>query len=329
MTCKDLIGKKVIDILQWQLAKSEEITEGKVYIKLDSGELVALPRDFVAEIDAEITENEIESLFFEMGRVLFTGEPGIRRRNDLPYIEMENKAVVDVILLGEEPGNSFLELANGFIIGEKAGLVLFRSLEEFEAKQGKNYRRLQANTTDSDRDRAQVYTEISKGSHFEPSLITALTEMVNAVYAEAEGPLWAVKQDRTNEDEIARLILESRLVLAFLRNDIVGCVDVESGDDGAMFGMLVCDPNRRGLGIGSKLVVAAEEYAKDKGQQYMRLELLTPQSWKLEQKEFLFNWYTRLGYEKEYVADFAEKYPDDVHKLATPCDFTVYCKKLV
>lgn len=60
----------------------------------------------------------------------------------------------------------------------------------------------------------------------------------------------------------------------------------------------------------------------------MRLELLTPKDWKHPSKEFLKKWYTRIGYSVQSTEPLEKLHPDKVNNLATPCDFTIYHKKL-
>ena len=60
----------------------------------------------------------------------------------------------------------------------------------------------------------------------------------------------------------------------------------------------------------------------------MQLELLVPREWTHPSKQFLADWYDRLGYRVTQRADLAEDYPHLAPSLATPCDFLVYRKDL-
>jgi hypothetical protein len=60
----------------------------------------------------------------------------------------------------------------------------------------------------------------------------------------------------------------------------------------------------------------------------MQLELLVPRTWKHPVKEFLRDWYTRIGYRVVRTGDLGEDYPALVPRLATPCDFLVFHKDL-
>ena len=60
----------------------------------------------------------------------------------------------------------------------------------------------------------------------------------------------------------------------------------------------------------------------------MRLELLTPRHWQNPSKEFLKQWYTRIGYSPRAAEPLETMYPNLVPELATECDFTVWHKPL-
>ena len=92
------------------------------------------------------------------------------------------------------------------------------------------------------------------------------------------------------------------------------------------FGMVVVNPDYRGKRLGSGLVEEAEKWAKSWGAHTMRLELLTPKTWKQDTKEFMKQWYTRIGYKPQKTEPFEKQYPIDSKKLATECDFTIWLK---
>ena len=159
--------------------------------------------------------------------------------------------------------------------------------------------------------------------------VSYLTDLINRVYDEAETGMWKPKVLRTTKSEVRKYLKCSQLILTELNGTIVGSVLVQKQeDDVAEFGMLVCSPEHRGTGIGSNLVQAAEKWAKDNGCKTMRLELLTPRSWKNPSKEFLKDWYSRIGYKPRFTESLEKMYPEKVQELATDCDFTVWLKTL-
>ena len=73
--------------------------------------------------------------------------------------------------------------------------------------------------------------------------------------------------------------------------------------------MLVANPEFKGCGVGSKLVDFAENQARKAGASKMQLELLVPTEVENNDKVFLHDWYSRIGYQK-----IAEHDVDHVHK---------------
>jgi len=161
-------------------------------------------------------------------------------------------------------------------------------------------------------------------------VVRSLSNLINAVYDDAESGMWKHKATRTNAKQVRQLLKENALILAELDGKIVGSVHVNlMGKSIGEFGMLVADFDHRGKGIGSALVKAAEDWARSQKCKTMQLELLTPRHWKHPSKEFLKQWYRRIGYEPQLVEPFEKLYPEKVTELATDCDFTIWHKLLI
>ena len=166
-------------------------------------------------------------------------------------------------------------------------------------------------------------------SDLDDASIDHLVDLINTAYDEAESGMWRRPGTRTNRDQVRELLTGRHLILAELNGATVGSVCVKLMDETvAEFGMLVADSEHRGLGIGSLLVRAAEEWAKSKNRRTMRLELLTPRSWAHPSKEFLKRWYTRIGYVPQFTEPLEKTHPELIGELATECDFTVWYKPL-
>ncbi|BCB75554.1 hypothetical protein Pflav_019640 [Phytohabitans flavus] len=119
------------------------------------------------------------------------------------------------------------------------------------------------------------------------------------------------------------------LAVAHLDGTLVGAVRVQRLASGeGEFGMLVASPDHRGIGLGRRLVDFAEGWAREQGLATMQLELLWPRDWTHPVKQFLHEWYTRIGYLPVRTADFADDYAALAPLLATPCDFVIYHKPL-
>ena len=128
---------------------------------------------------------------------------------------------------------------------------------------------------------------------------------------------------------MAALIRAGEIAVARSDGRIVGAVRIQRlGSGEGEFGMLVAAPEHRGIGVGRELVHFAEGWARDHGLARMQLELLVPRTWTHPVKEFLRQWYTRIGYQAVRTGDLDEAYPALVPQLATPCDFVIYHKDL-
>ena len=134
---------------------------------------------------------------------------------------------------------------------------------------------------------------------------------------------------RTTEVEVASLIRAGEIAVARTDGRLVGAVRIQRLDSGeGEFGMLVAAADQRGVGIGRELVSFAESWAREQGFARMQLELLVPRTWSHPVKEFLRDWYTRIGYRVVRTGNLEEDYPALVPHLATPCDFVIYHKDL-
>jgi GNAT superfamily N-acetyltransferase len=161
------------------------------------------------------------------------------------------------------------------------------------------------------------------------ALVAQTVGLVNRVYADAEKGLWRDGTERTNRRDITAIIHAGELAVARLDGRLVGTVRVQRlGRGVGEFGMLVASPEHRSVGIGRTLVAFAEAWARQGGLSQMQLELLVPRTWTHPAKEFLRDWYTRIGYRHIRTDGLADAYPELQPQLATPCDFVIYRKTL-
>ncbi|PXX58098.1 acetyltransferase (GNAT) family protein [Nocardia tenerifensis] len=162
------------------------------------------------------------------------------------------------------------------------------------------------------------------------ALVAELTDLVNQVYEVAEEGLWRDNASRTTTSEISGLIGADHLAVARDEDGgLVGAACIRQLADGiGEFGMLVCEPEQRGTGIGRVLVDFAERHCVEQGARTVQLELLVPRGWAHPVKEFLRGWYLRLGYVLERKGELEESYPHLVPLLATPCDFLIFHKPM-
>lgn len=160
-------------------------------------------------------------------------------------------------------------------------------------------------------------------------LVEALAGLINRVYATAESGLWRDDATRTTPSELAELIDAGEIAVATRDSQIVGSVRIHDvAADASEFGILVADPEQRGIGIGRALIDFAERGARGRGLRAMRLELLVPREWQHPSKEFLKGWYGRLGYRLIATTTVDDSHPHLAPLLATPCDLEVHEKPL-
>jgi GNAT superfamily N-acetyltransferase len=175
----------------------------------------------------------------------------------------------------------------------------------------------------------EVTTRFPVESDLEDDNIKRLSNLINEVYDDAESGMWKRKGTRTSPAEVERLLRTRALILAEIDGQIVGSVNVNLSSDGVgEFGMLVADRDYRGLGIGSALVTHAETWARQQACHTMRLEILAPRHWTHPSKNFLKQWYSRIGYAPHRTEPLESLHPALVPELATECDFTVWHKSL-
>ena len=161
-----------------------------------------------------------------------------------------------------------------------------------------------------------------------PSAVAEWTELVNRVYLTSEADFWKDGYFRINAEEFEANVRAGHLLLAFLDNEKAGIVKVRQLDDETGdFGMLVTRPEFRKMGIGGKLVAAAEAHLASLGCTTIRLEILFPQDWVHPEKEMLDQWYRRLGYLPVKRVDFFAYYPEKRENAKCGFDFVVYEKE--
>ncbi|MCU7726929.1 GNAT family N-acetyltransferase [Actinoplanes sp. KI2] len=170
---------------------------------------------------------------------------------------------------------------------------------------------------------------VEKERSADERFVAEVTELVNRAYAVAEQGIWLEGTDRTSPAEIAAMIDAGHLVAARDGDALIGVMRLQRLPTGeGEFGMLVADPARRGAGIGRDLIAYAEDWARSRSLPAMQLELLFPSGWTHPVKQFLRDWYQRLGYRVVRHGHLGEDYPDLVPRLATECDFLVFHKAL-
>lgn len=161
-------------------------------------------------------------------------------------------------------------------------------------------------------------------------LIRELAGVINEAYAAGEAGLWVDGTARIDPGQVADLVRNRGLLVATLRQRVVGCARVSRIDETtAELGLISAARDAWGTGVGRELVRAAEELARTRGALTMQLELLVPIERAHPHKQRLRAWYERLGYRMARVAPFEEVAEHASEQLATPSQFLVFRKPLL
>lgn len=180
--------------------------------------------------------------------------------------------------------------------------------------------------------------------------ISSVTNLVNLVYGNAEGDLFAKGYQRTTPEQVTSLVKEGHLACAHLNttDELVGCMVIQEasylGDDDSehpekgngektarvgQLSLLALDPSHQGLGLGRTMVLFAEEHCRATLRlDTMRLELLVPKSRGNALKERMQAWYLRLGYEAVRLGRYGDEYPHLEKLLAGPAEYRIFEKSL-
>lgn len=127
-----------------------------------------------------------------------------------------------------------------------------------------------------------------------------------------------IDADRTNPEKVQALLNHGQFLLAEENSVLLGCVYVEVRSKRGYFGLLAVDPQRQRLGLGKRLVAAAEEYCRKAGCHFMDLTVVNLRT-------ELPPIYRRLGYEESGTLPF----PSDQAPPNQPCHLVRMTKPLL
>ena len=131
--------------------------------------------------------------------------------------------------------------------------------------------------------------------------ISSLVSLMDSAYrGEGAKQGWTSESDlfignkRTDETTVANLIKKPGAVFLKYLNEVgtlEGCVFLHQKDKRLYLGMFSVSPLAQGKGIGKKLLVAADDYAKKNDCTSIYMTVITV-------REKLIAWYERNGYQK-------------------------------
>jgi GNAT superfamily N-acetyltransferase len=144
--------------------------------------------------------------------------------------------------------------------------------------------------------------------------IEELTRVINAAFVVERV---AFDGDRVDMEQVGSYMDKGTFLVAEHGRVLVGCVYVEMRGERSYLGLLSVRPDRQGLGLGGKLMTAAEDYARSQGSRAMDLRVISP-------REELVPFYQHFGYEQTGTAPFPR---DSTSKI--PGQYILMSKPLI
>jgi ribosomal protein S18 acetylase RimI-like enzyme len=138
--------------------------------------------------------------------------------------------------------------------------------------------------------------------------VEAIVRLVNTAFLVEQ---FFIERDRTNPEMVAGLMEKGKFLLAEDRLGLVGCVYVELRGERGYLGMLSVEPARQRMGLGRRLMAAAESYFQDAGCVFSDLLIVNVRT-------DLLAMYRHLGYIETGAAPYENRFPTKmpVHFIA-------------
>jgi GNAT superfamily N-acetyltransferase len=141
----------------------------------------------------------------------------------------------------------------------------------------------------------------------------AIIKLVNAAFVVER---FFIDRDRIDATKVREMMGTGVFLLTEEEEELVACVYVEIRGTRAYFGLLAVDPARQGEGLGRRMMLEAEEYARAAGCLFGDLRVVNLRT---ELPQF----YRRLGYAETRTEPFAA-----AAEPSQPCHFIVMSKAL-
>jgi N-acetylglutamate synthase-like GNAT family acetyltransferase len=141
-----------------------------------------------------------------------------------------------------------------------------------------------------------------------------ITTLINSAFRIAEG--FFIDGLRISEADVKQHLTKGAFLLAEDDDKLNGCVYVELRGERSYLGLLSVDPACQQSGLGSFLMVAAENYCRERGSRLMEIYIVN-----LRQE--LPPFYQRRG----YVETGTTPFPEDI-ETKVPCHFINMSKAL-
>ena len=141
-----------------------------------------------------------------------------------------------------------------------------------------------------------------------------IAAVINAAYRIAEE--FFIDGNRITQAEVEESLAKGDFLLAEVNGKLNGCVYVELRGERSYLGLLSVDPTSQQGGLGSRLMMEAEKYCRERGSRGMDILIVSL-------REDLPSFYQRRG----YVENGTSPFPPDV-PTKIPCHFINMSKSL-
>ena len=142
----------------------------------------------------------------------------------------------------------------------------------------------------------------------------AITAVINAAFHRAEA--FFIEGDRIDHGKVCDLMRAGKFLVAEDDGALIGCVYLELRGERSYIGLLSVDPRHQNIGLGSRLMDAAEKYCSAAGCRFVDLQTVNL-------RKELAPFYFRRGYKETGTAPF----PAEV-ATKLPCHFVKRTKEL-
>lgn len=136
-----------------------------------------------------------------------------------------------------------------------------------------------------------------------PADAANITAVINAAFRIAEG--FFIDGNRITQSEVEQLLTKGSFLLAEDGDKLNGCVYIELRGERSYLGLLSVDPACQQGGFGSRLMLAAENYCRERGSQVMDILIVNL-------REDLPPFYLKRGYVQNGTSPFPEDAPTKI-----------------
>jgi N-acetylglutamate synthase-like GNAT family acetyltransferase len=155
----------------------------------------------------------------------------------------------------------------------------------------------------------EIQTRLANGGDAEK-----ITALINVAFKGAEN--FFVEGDRIDLKSVLESLEKGEFVIAESQGVMAGCVYIEPRDERTYLGLLSVEPSRQHTGLGSLLMMVAEERCRARGDRFIDILIVNL-------REELPGFYQKHG----FIETGKSPFPEDV-ETKLPCHFINMSKEL-